>query len=118
MCVYHSKFSDAERVEIWNNMLKGEHCQVILGVRSSIFLPFKNLGLVIVDEEHETSYKQYDPAPRYNARDCAIVLASMCGAKVLLGSATPGIETFATLNRANTDIQSSAPAMRGFRCPE
>ena len=92
--VYHSKFSDAERVEIWNKMLSGESYDVIIGVRSSIFLPFRQLGLVIVDEEHETSYKQYDPAPRYHARNAAIVLAGMHNAKTLLGSATPAIETY------------------------
>ena len=92
--VYHSKFSDNEKVEIWNNLLQDDGYQVILGVRSSIFLPFKDLGLVIVDEEHETSYKQQDPSPRYHARNAAIVLATMHGAKVLLGSATPSIESY------------------------
>ena len=91
--VYHSKFSDNEKVEIWNNLLQKESYQVILGVRSSIFLPFRDLGLIIVDEEHETSYKQQDPAPRYHARNAAIVLSSMHGGKVLLGSATPSIES-------------------------
>lgn len=92
--VYHSKFSDAERVEIWNNVLTDKTYDVIIGVRSSIFLPFRQLGLIIVDEEHESSYKQYDPAPRYHARNAAIVLASMHGAKTLLGTATPAIETY------------------------
>lgn len=92
--VYHSKFSDAERVEIWNNVLHNESYEVILGVRSSIFLPFRELGLIIVDEEHEPSFKQYDPAPRYHARNAAIVLASLHGAKTLLGSATPAIESY------------------------
>ncbi len=92
--VYHSKFPDAERVEIWNNLLKDKGYQVIIGVRSSIFLPFKDLGLIIVDEEHENTYKQYDPAPRYNARNAAIVLSSMHGGKVILGSATPSIESY------------------------
>lgn len=92
--VYHSRFSDAERVEIWNNVLHDKSYDVIIGVRSSVFLPFRQLGLVIVDEEHENSYKQYDPAPRYNARNAAIVLASMHGAKTLLGTATPAIETY------------------------
>ncbi len=92
--VYHSKFSDAERVEIWNNLLDDKSYKVILGVRSSIFLPFKNLGLVVVDEEHETTYKQFDPAPRYHARNASIVLAKMSGAKVLLGSATPSLESY------------------------
>ena len=92
--VYHSKIADNERVEIWNNLLNDDGYQVILGVRSSIFLPFRDLGIIIVDEEHETSYKQQDPAPRYHARNAAIVLAGMHGAKVLLGSATPSLESF------------------------
>ncbi|HQG66987.1 MAG TPA: primosomal protein N' [Paludibacteraceae bacterium] len=92
--VYHSKFSDAERTEIWNNLLNDKGYEVIIGVRSSIFLPFRQLGLVIVDEEYETSYKQFDPAPRYHARNAAIVLASMHGAHTLLGSATPAIESY------------------------
>ncbi len=94
MGVYHSKFSDAERVEVYNKQLSDSPFQLILGVRSSIFLPFKNLGLVVVDEEHETSYKQQDPAPRYHARNCAIVLADQFNAKVLLGTATPSLETY------------------------
>jgi len=92
--VYHSKVNENERVEIWNNLLSDSAYPVILGVRSSIFLPFQDLGLIIVDEEHEPSYKQQDPAPRYNARNAAIVLAKMHGAKVVLGSATPSIESF------------------------
>ena len=92
--VYHSKFSDAERVEIWNNVLNDKTYDVIIGVRSSVFLPFRKLGLVIVDEEHETSYKQFDPSPRYHARNASIVLASMHGAKTLLGTATPSIESY------------------------
>ena len=92
--VYHSKFSIHERVEVWNNIInKQEKAQIILGARSSVFLPFKDLGLIIVDEEHESSFKQFDPAPRYHARDTAIVLGKLQGAKVLLGSATPAIET-------------------------
>ena len=94
MGVYHSKFPDAERVEIWQKQLGEEEYDVILGVRSSIFLPFKRLGLVIVDEEHENTYKQQDPAPRYHARSSAIMLASMYGAKVLLGTATPSVESY------------------------
>ena len=94
LVIYHSKFSDNERVEIWNTLLNDRSPRLVLGVRSSIFLPFADLGLVIVDEEHETSYKQYDPAPRYHARNAAIVLASMHGAKTLLGTATPAIETY------------------------
>ncbi len=92
--VYHSKYSDNERVDIWKKMLYDSKPWVILGARSSLFLPFSKLGLVIVDEEHESSYKQSDPAPRYNARDVAMLLASMHGAKTLLGSATPSIETY------------------------
>ncbi len=92
--IYHSKFSDNERVDIWRDMLADPNPCVVIGARSAVFLPFTNLGLVIVDEEHEPSYKQYDPAPRYNGRDAAIVLASMHGAKTLLGSATPTIETY------------------------
>ena len=94
MGVYHSKFPDAERVEIWQKQLGEEEYDVILGVRSSIFLPFRRLGLVIVDEEHENTYKQQDPAPRYHARSSAIMLASMYGAKVLLGTATPSVESY------------------------
>lgn len=92
--IYHSKFPDAERVEIWKKQLTAHDYDVILGVRSSVFLPFRRLGLVIVDEEHETTYKQQDPAPRYHARNAAIMLASMFGAKTLLGTATPAIETY------------------------
>lgn len=92
--VYHSKFTDNERVDIWNSLLNDTGIKVILGVRSSLFLPFKNLGLIIVDEEHETSYKQQEPAPRYNARNSAIVLATTFNAKTLLGSATPSIESY------------------------
>lgn len=92
--IYHSKFPDAERVEIWRKQLGEEGYDIILGVRSSIFLPFRDLGLVIVDEEHENTYKQQDPAPRYHARNAAIVLASMYEAKTLLGTATPSIETW------------------------
>lgn len=92
--IYHSKFPDAERVEIWRKQLGEDGYDVILGVRSSIFLPYKNLGLVIIDEEHENTYKQQDPAPRYHARSSAIMLASMFGAKVLLGTATPSVESY------------------------
>ncbi len=92
--IYHSKFPDAERVEVWRKQLTEESYDIILGVRSSVFLPFRNLGLVIVDEEHENTYKQQDPAPRYHARNAAIVLASMYGAKTLLGTATPAVESW------------------------
>lgn len=94
MGVYHSKFPDNERVETWLRQLSSEPFPLILGVRSALLLPFQNLGLIIVDEEHEASYKQQDPAPRYHARDTALVLAQRCGAKVLLGTATPAVETY------------------------
>lgn len=94
LLVYHSKFSDSERVDIWRRLLSTNEPLVVLGARSSVFLPFSHLGLVVVDEEHESSFKQYDPAPRYNARDAALMLARMHGAKSLLGSATPAVETY------------------------
>lgn len=94
--VYHSKFNQNERVDIWNHVLNNNpsRFRIILGARSSIFLPFQNLGLIIVDEEHETSYKQINPSPRYNARDMAIILSHLFKAKCLLGSATPSMESF------------------------
>lgn len=92
--IYHSKFTDAERQDVWHTLLRSNEPCVILGTRSAVFLPFARLGLVIVDEEHEASYKQVDPAPRYNGRDAAIVLARMHGAKTLLASATPSVETY------------------------
>ncbi|WP_026288493.1 replication restart helicase PriA [Polaribacter irgensii] len=114
--VFHSKYSINERVEVWNNVLENKpKARIILGARSAVFLPFSNLGLIVVDEEHETSYKQFDPAPRYNARDAAIVLAKIHGAKILLGSATPSLETyfnaqqnkygFVELNRRHGNVQ-------------
>ncbi|MEM7548641.1 MAG: primosomal protein N' [Bacteroidota bacterium] len=93
MGIYHSRFSDNERVEVWKGVLNHK-LNFVVGVRSSVFLPFDNLGLIIIDEEHDASYKQYDPSPRYQARDSAIVLAKQHGAKVLLGSATPSIESY------------------------
>ncbi|WP_445722507.1 replication restart helicase PriA [Flavobacterium sp.] len=93
--VYHSKYTSNERIEVWNNLLNNsEKAKVIVGVRSALFLPFSNLGLIIVDEEHEQTFKQQDPSPRYHARDAAIVLAKQHKAKVLLGSATPSLETY------------------------
>lgn len=92
--IYHSKFPDNERVELWKRQMSEKPFPIILGVRSALFLPFQDLGLVIIDEEHETSYKQQDPAPRYHARDAAIVLAKQTGAKVLLGTATPSLESY------------------------
>jgi len=113
--IYHSKYSDAERVEIWNRQLSDAPYDVILGARSAVLLPFRRLGLVIVDEEHETSFKQQDPAPRYHARSVAIMLAQACGAKTLLGTATPSAETWhnamtgkyglVTLSKRYKDIQ-------------
>lgn len=93
--VFHSKYSMNERVEVWNNVLNNKpKAQIILGARSSVFLPFSNLGLIIVDEEHETSYKQFEPSPRYHARDTAVVLAHQHKAKIVLGSATPSLESY------------------------
>ncbi len=94
LLIYHSKFSDNERVDIWKRLLSSSEPCVVIGVRSSVFLPYSNLGLVIVDEEHDSSYKQQDPAPRYNGRNAALVLAQMHGAKTVLGSATPAIEVY------------------------
>ena len=94
LLIYHSKFSDNERVDIWKHLLDTSAPCVIIGVRSSVFLPYSNLGLIIVDEEHDSSYKQQDPAPRYNGRNAALVLAQMHGAKTVLGSATPAIEVY------------------------
>jgi primosomal protein N' (replication factor Y) len=95
VAVFHSKYSNNERVEVWHNVLqKSEKAQIVIGARSALFLPFSNLGLIIVDEEHEPTFKQQDPAPRYHARDAAIVLANAHQSKVLLGSATPSIETY------------------------
>ncbi len=91
--IYHSKFNNNERIELWNKIRTGE-VKIVLGARSALFLPFKNLGLIIVDEEHDPSYKQQDPAPRYNARDAAIYYAGLFNAKVLLGSATPSVESY------------------------
>jgi len=95
IAVYHSKYSINERVEVWNNVLhKKAKAQIVIGARSALFLPFSELGLIIVDEEHEGSFKQFDPAPRYHARDAAIVLSKLHNCNILLGSATPSIETF------------------------
>ncbi|PXX24652.1 primosomal protein N' [Arenibacter sp. ARW7G5Y1] len=95
VAVYHSKYNVQERVEVWNNVLQNKPvAQIVIGARSALFLPFKDLGLVLVDEEHESSFKQYDPAPRYHARDAAIVLGNLHGSNILLGSATPSVESF------------------------
>lgn len=98
--VYHSKYSANERVEVWNNVLQAKpKAQLIVGARSSVFLPFKNLGLIVIDEEHEATYKQYDPAPRYHARDTATVLATFHNAKVVMGSATPSLESIVNVQQ-------------------
>ena len=110
--IYHSKYSDAERVEIWQKQLSDKPYSVILGARSAVFLPFQRLGLVIIDEEHETSYKQQDPAPRYHARSAAIVMAQMLGAKTLLGSATPCMESY---YNAKTGKYGYVPLMQRYQ---
>lgn len=115
--VYHSKFSDAERVEIWKKQLSDEPYEIILGVRSSLFLPFKQLGLIIVDEEHENSYKQQDPAPRYNARNSAIVLSSLFGAKTLLGTATPSIDSYYNATTGKYALVSLTTRHREVKLP-
>ena len=116
--IYHSKFPDAERVEIWQKQLGNKGYDIILGVRSSIFLPFTNLGLIIVDEEHENTYKQQDPAPRYHARNAAIVLASLYGAKVLLGTATPSIETYQNAITGKYGLVELKERYQEIRLPE
>jgi len=118
--VYHSKFNQNERVEIWNHVLNNNPNQfrIILGARSSIFLPFADLGLIIVDEEHESSFKQYDPSPRYNARDCAIVLGHMHKAKVLLGSATPAMETYFNAKNGKYGLVELSDRFGGIQMPE
>ena len=115
--VYHSKFPDAERVEIWKKQLTDESYDIILGVRSSIFLPFKRLGLIIVDEEHENTYKQQEPAPRYHARSAAIMLASMYGAKVLLGTATPSVESYFNARKGKYGLVQLKERYKEIRLP-
>jgi len=121
--VYHSRYSTNERVEIWNHVLKfdagGYHkSQVILGARSAMFLPYSDLGLIIVDEEHDSSYKQVDPAPRYHARDTAIVLARFHGAKTLLGSATPSLESYYNAHHERYGLVKLADRFGGVQMPE
>ncbi len=118
LLVYHSKFSDSERVDIWRRLLSTNEPLVVLGVRSSVFLPFARLGLIIVDEEHEASFKQYDPAPRYNARDSALVLAQMHGAKSLLGSATPSVETYYKATGGKYGLVSLSERFEGATLPD
>ena len=118
LLIYHSKFSDNERVDIWKKLLHTSDPYIIIGVRSSIFLPFNKLGLIIVDEEHEASYKQQDPAPRYNARDAALVLALMHKAKTLLGSATPSISTYYYAKTGKYGLVELMTRHEGMEMPE
>ncbi|HNQ61253.1 MAG TPA: primosomal protein N' [Bacteroidia bacterium] len=122
--VYHSRYSNNERVEIWNNVLAfntqsagGEKAKVVLGARSALLLPFSNLGLIVVDEEHDASYKQTDPAPRYHARDAAIVLAGIHGAKVVLGSATPSLESYYNAQRGRYGLVNMKERFGGMLMP-
>ena len=122
--IYHSKFSDNQRVEVYQSLLNDgadpSHpaYDIILGVRSSIFLPFKRLGLVIVDEEHENTFKQFNPAPRYHARDSAIVLAQMVGAKVILGTATPSVETYYNAQIGKYGLSTITERFEGIKLPQ
>ena len=115
--VYHSKFNDNERAEVWKKVLNGEY-EIILGARSAIFLPFNSLGLIIVDEEHETSFKQFDPAPRYHARDTAIYLAHLFNAQVLLGSATPSLESYYNAKIGKYALVELRERFGGVKVPE
>ncbi|MGI6222311.1 MAG: replication restart helicase PriA [Prevotella sp.] len=116
--IYHSKYSDAERVEIWKKQLSDEPYDVILGARSAVFLPFQRLGLVVIDEEHENSYKQQDPAPRYHARSVAIVMAQMVGAKTLLGTATPCVETYHNALTGKYGLVTVTQRFKGVELPQ
>lgn len=117
--VFHSKFSVNERVEVWRNVLnEAPKAQVVIGARSSLFLPFKNLGLVVVDEEHEPSFKQFNPAPRYNARDSAIVLAHLHSAKLIMGSATPSMESFHNAQTGKYGLVTLAKRYGNVQMPE
>ena len=115
--IYHSKISDSERVEVWQKQLSNEPYQVILGARSSLFLPFKNLRLVIIDEEHEHTFKQHDPAPRYHARDAVAFLVKQAGAKLLLGSATPSIEAYYNGKRNKIGLVNLTERFGGVQLP-
>jgi primosomal protein N' (replication factor Y) len=116
IAIYHSKFNNNERVEMWNKIKTGE-TRIVLGARSALFLPFKELGLIIVDEEHDASFKQQDPAPRYNARDAAIFYASLYDAKVLLGSATPSIETYYNAQKGKYGLVELNERFGGIHLP-
>lgn len=115
--IYHSKFNNRERVEIWNKVYKGEY-EVVLGARSALLLPFNNIGLIIVDEEHDSSYKQHDPAPRYHARDTAVVYGQMLNAKVLLGTATPSMESWFNCKQGKYGYVELMERFGGSRLPE
>jgi primosomal protein N' (replication factor Y) (superfamily II helicase) len=117
IAIYHSKFNPNERIEVWNKVKSGE-IKIVLGARSSLFLPFQNLGFVIVDEEHDASYKQQDPAPRYHARDAAIYYATQFGAKVLLGSATPSLESYYNCASGKYDLVELNERFGGVALPE
>lgn len=117
MGVYHSKFSDNERVEVWQGLLDGRF-SFIIGVRSAVFLPFNDLGLIIIDEEHENSYKQYEPAPRYNARDTALYLAHIHSARTILGSATPSIESYTNAHNNKYGLVNLTERYGGSQLPE
>ena len=116
--IYHSKYSDNERVEIWRKQLSSDPYDVVLGARSAVLLPFQRLGLVIVDEEHETSFKQQDPSPRYHARSVAIMLAAMAGAKTVLGTATPSVETYHNAMNGKYGMVSLATRYSDMMLPE
>lgn len=119
VAVFHSKYSNNERVEVWRQTLENsEKAQIVIGARSALFLPFNDLGLLIVDEEHEQTFKQTDPAPRYHARDAAIVLANFHNAKVLLGSATPSIETYFNTQNSKYGLVTLAERYKNVRLPE
>ncbi len=115
--IYHSKYTDAERVEVYDDILKNNNYKVVVGVRSSVFLPFDNLGLIIIDEEHENTYKQFDPAPRYHARDAAMVLAHYHGAKVLLGTATPSLESYQNAQLGKYGLVELFERYEGIKMP-
>lgn len=118
LMVYHSRFSDAERVEIYHSIRQAKKPYLVIGARSAIFLPFQNLGLVIVDEEHESSYKQSEPAPRYHARSAAIILAHAVGAKVLLGSATPSVDSYYNATIGKYGLVSLSERYAGLQLPK
>ena len=117
IAIYHSKFNNNERVEIWNKIKTGE-IKIILGARSALFLPFLNLGLIVIDEEHDSSFKQQDPAPRYNARDAAIFYANLCQAKVILGSATPSLESYYNAQKNKYALVTLNERYGGTKLPE